>query len=306
MMNFTVSLPTDEGYIGRECNNAKCGRYFRVHSDDLKDHICCPYCGEEGGKGDFLTADQWQHAKNVAKEKATKYAHDQLNQMLQRTFGGSRGNSLVKFTVRTSLYRERTIRPRYRERKVDSQLLLVTSAARFQVDGIFGFCPHCKGEHIRIYDVDLAIIRQEVDRAPDTQRALRHAYGDLVSTFELICKRRALKITSEPGRFQNLVETRRFFVEQCGKDVIDDLTDSEWLDLRHVFQKRHLYTHGTEFIDERYVAVVPEDRDLLGKEPTLSMCEFEQAARVVRKIIDLIVLLTKPKREKPRSPYERA
>lgn len=293
MMNFTVSLPTDEGYIGRECNNAECGRYFRVHGDDLQDHMCCPYCGQEGGKGDFLTADQLQHAKNVAKEKATKYAHDQLNRMLQRTFGGSRGNSLVKFTVRTSSYHERTIRPRYRERKVDSALTCYQCSTRFQVDGIFGFCPHCKAEHIRIYDANLAIIRQEVERAPDAQRALRHAYGDLVSTFELICKRRALKITSKPGRFQNLEETRRFFAEQSGIDVIADLADSEWLDVRRVFQKRHLYTHGTEFIDERYIAVVPEDKDLLGKEPALSMREFEDAARAVRKIIDSIVVRTK-------------
>ena len=292
MLHFTVSLPTDEGYIGRECKNAECGRYFRLHSDDLQDHMCCPYCGEEGGKRDFLTADQLQHAKNVAKEKATKYAHDELNRMLQRTFGGSRGNSLVKFTVRTPSYHERTIRPRYRERKVDSALTCHQCSTRFQVDGIFGFCPHCKVEHIRIYDANLAIIKKEVERASDAQRALRHAYGDLVSTFELICKRRALRLTSESGRFQNLAATRRFFAEHCGMDVMADLDESEWLDVRRIFQKRHLCTHGTEFIDERYIAVVPEDKNLLGQPPALSMHELEGAAHGVRKILNLIVLRT--------------
>ena len=292
MLHFTVSLPTDEGYIGRECSSEECGRYFRVHGDDLQDHMFCPYCGEEGGKGDFLTADQAQHAKNVAKEKARKCAHDELNRMLQRTFGRSSGNSLVKFTVRTSSYQERTVRPRYRERKVDSALTCHQCSTRFQVDGIFGFCPHCKVEHIRIYDANLAIIRQEVERASDAQRALRHGYGDLVSTFELICKRRASRITSEPGRFQNLAATRQFFAEHSGMDVIADLADSEWLNVRRVFQKRHLYTHGTEFIDERYIAVVPEDENLLGKAPALSMREFECAAQGIRKVINLIVLRT--------------
>ena len=180
--------------------------------------------------------------------------------MLEPTFGGSRGNSLVKFTVRTFSYHERTIRPRYHERKVDSALTCHQCRTRFQVDGIFGFCPHCKVEHIRIYDANLVIVKQEVERASDAQRALRHAYGDLVSTFELICKRRALKITSEPGRFQNLAATRRFFAEHSGMDVTADLDDSEWLNVRRVFQKRHLYTHGTEFIDERYIAAVPRMR----------------------------------------------
>jgi hypothetical protein len=175
MLHFAISLPTDEEYIGRECSSKECGRYFRVHGDDLQERMCCPYCGVDGGKEDFLTADQLQHARNVAQEKATKYAHDELNRMLHRTFGRSSGNSLVKFTVRTSPYQERIILPRYRERKVDSALTCHQCRTRFQVDGIFGFCPHCKVEHIRIYDANLAIIRQEVEESSEAQRALRHA-----------------------------------------------------------------------------------------------------------------------------------
>lgn len=293
VLHFTVSLPTDEGYIGRECKNSGCRRYFRVYGDDLQDEMFCAYCGTKAPKGEFLTTDQLRHARNVANEKAMKYAHNEFNKMLRRAFAGNRRNSLIKFTVSTSPYRERTIHPQYRERQVDSALTCHNCNTRFQVDGIFGFCPRCKAEHTRVYDANLVIIRQEIERASESQRALRHAYGDLVSTFELICKRRASKITTEPGRFQNLSATSRFFEKYSGVNVVDHLTAPEWLNLRRVFQKRHLYTHGTQVIDDRYVAEIPEDRKLLGQAPSLSLSEFEFAAQAVRKIIDQIVLNTR-------------
>ena len=292
LLHFTVSLPTDEGYIGRECKKPDCSRYFRIHGDDVRDTMFCAYCGTKGSKDEFLTRDQLRHARNVAKEKAMKYAHDEFNNMLKRAFGRSRSNSLIKFTVRTTPYRERSIYPNYREREVDSALLCHDCNTRFQVDGIFGFCPGCKAEQMRVYDADLAIIKQELERASDSQRALRHAYGDLVSTFELLCRRRALKITQDSGRFQNLSATRRFFEQYSGVDVLACLGKSEWLSLRRLFQKRHLFAHGTHVIDDRYVAEVPEDAKLLGEVPTLSLSEFEIAANAVRKIIDGIVIRT--------------
>jgi hypothetical protein len=82
MLYFTISLPTDEGYLGRECKNPDCHRYFRIHSDDVQEQMFCPYCGQQFPKKEFLTTEQRDHVRKVAKEKATKYAHDEINKML--------------------------------------------------------------------------------------------------------------------------------------------------------------------------------------------------------------------------------
>ena len=73
--------------------------------------------------------------------------HDEFNKMLHKTLGRSSGNSSFKFKVTTKPYRERSISPTYKEHKVDSALTCHECGIRFQVDGIFGFCPKCRAEH---------------------------------------------------------------------------------------------------------------------------------------------------------------
>jgi len=160
-LHFTIALPTDEGFIGRECNNAECRRYFRVHEGDLQAEMFCPHCGEKFAKDQFYTRSQLEYAKRAAMEKARKYAHDEMGRILKNTLGRSSGSSFIKWKVTTTPYRERRVLPTYRERKVDSALTCHECRVRFQVDGIFGYCPKCRAEHIRIYDADLAIIRAE-------------------------------------------------------------------------------------------------------------------------------------------------
>jgi rRNA maturation endonuclease Nob1 len=294
ILHFTVSLPTDEGYIGRECNNRECSRYFRIHGDDIQKRMFCPYCGEQFGKEEFYTKSQLDYTRRVREEKALKYMHDEFNKMLHKTLGRSSGNSSFKFKVTTQPYRERSISPTYKEHKVDSALTCHECGIRFQVDGIFGFCPKCRAEHLRIYDANLAIIRQEVEKGSNPDRSLRRAYWDLVSTFELLCKRRAKRVTTTIGRFQNLTATQEFFLTHTQTDIFSELTPDDFLQLRRVFQKRHLSTHGTETIDDKYIKGVPEDASLRGAIPQLSMSEFDAAANAVRKVLDRVVKATEP------------
>jgi uncharacterized Zn-finger protein len=289
MLHFTVSFPTDEGYLGRECNAPGCKRYFRVHQDDIQDRMFCPYCGGEFNKDKLFTKDQLDHARRVVEEKFYKHAHDEFSRMLHDTFGRHSGSGMLRWEVKTTPYRERRIRPKYQELKVDSALTCNHCSTRFQVDGIFGYCPKCRSEHIRVYEANLGIIRQEVERHGNQDRALRHAYCDLVSTFELVCKRRAKKITPEDGRFQNLTATKEFFKKHTATDVFASLSASEELTLRRVFQKRHLFTHGENFIDDKYIKLVPEDTHLKGTTPVLSMIEFEAGAEALRRVVDRIV-----------------
>jgi Zn finger protein HypA/HybF involved in hydrogenase expression len=288
MLRFNISVPTDNGFAGRQCRNANCGRYFRVHAASFKDKAFCPYCGDQFDGNDLLTAEQRRYATQVATRKGMELAHKEIHKMLESAFGrNSSSSGLFKVTAKVS-----PLKPKFilapRERKVDSELVCPSCSFRFQVYGIFGFCPGCRSENIRIYDANLEIIRQEVAQAAGKQRALRHAYGDLVSTFESFCRQKA-KPLKKRTNFQNLQVAADYFREHSKIELFSLLTADEWLHLRRAFGRRHVHTHGKGIIDSKYVESVPEDGHLLNQKAELSLNEFELAAHALRKAIDKLV-----------------
>lgn len=286
-LRFTVSLPTDEGFIGRECSNPDCSRYFRVHAESIADEMHCPYCGERFASDDLFTREQIDYVTEVASEQAMEHVSAELSKMFGQLERETRDNKFITFKPGTP-YKAKTVRPRYDERKVDSEILCPTCGSRFQVDGIFAHCVGCGIENIAVYDANLEVIRAEVAAASDPQRALRHAYGDLVSVFESTCGNRASMFAAEHGSFQDPYEARRFFKKHAGIDLFASLDEAEELAIRRVFHKRHACQHSRGIITERYVRKVPEDRELRGSQVLLSMSEFESAAFAVRLVLDLL------------------
>lgn len=286
VIRFTVNLPTDKGFLGRECNNPACKRYFKVHSDFLKDEMYCPYCAEKFSRNELLTKDQKAHLRNVAVEKGRELVHNEIANMFKDLARKNSGNKYVKFTYKSAPYSARTVTPHYREQKVDSELVCPECNTHFQVFGIFGYCPGCRTENLRIYDANLEIIKREVSSSTDPQRALRHAYADLVSMFELFCKNKAKLITTETTRFQMLFETRKFFKKFLNVDILDGLSTPDLLSLRRVFQKRHSYEHYDGIIEEKYVREIPEDANLLGQKAELSLDELITASTALRIVLD--------------------
>jgi hypothetical protein len=285
IIQFKVTVPTDEGFIGRSCKNPGCGRYFKVHVDSFRDEMFCPYCGTRFSKEELTTDDQRKYFTEAALEKARKYVYDEIDKMFGRHARKSRGKNL-RFEYKPMRYREKSVRPRYEELQVDSELTCSECNFLFQVFGIFGYCPGCRSENLWIYDANLAIIRQEVSSSSDPQRALRYAYSDLVSTFESFCTTKAQSITTETARFQVLSSARKFFKQHLGVDIFDGLDNDDMLTLRRIFQKRHLYEHNRGIINARYTRMIPEDAKLLGTRAELSLDELEHAAESLRGVLD--------------------
>jgi len=286
-LSFSVSLATDEGFLGRECNNPQCSRYFRVHTDSIADEMLCPYCGQRFASNDLFTQDQVDFLTEVAAEKAMEYAADELRKMFGKLERQTRGNKYVSFKAGPP-YRAKTIQPRYAERKVDSEIVCPDCGSRFQVDGIFAHCVRCGIENMAVFDANLEVIRREAAAASDPQRALRHAYNDLVSMFESMCGSRSSAYSEEHGSFQDPYEARRFFKKHAKVDLLANLNDEQELAVRRVFHKRHAWQHSRGVITDRYVRKVPEDRELEGSQASLSMSEFESAVIAVRLMLDAL------------------
>lgn len=294
IIRFSVSLPADSGFIGRSCGNADCGRYFKVHLDSLRETMYCPYCGERFSKNELLTKDQEEHITEIGLEKAREYVFseiDKWSRSMSRRFRGQKGVTWKHKPIR---YRAKPISPRYQERQVDSELVCSECGFPFQVYGIFGYCPGCRSENLWIYDANFEIVRREISASPDPQRQLRHAYGDLVSTFEGFCSAKARSITTEPGNFQELFSTRKFFRKKLGVDIFERLGDGDLLVLRRVFQKRHVCEHNQGIISEQYARKMPEDAKLIGQQADLSLEELESGAALLRGVLDKLSQVLEP------------
>lgn len=286
-LEFRVSIPTDEGFIGRECSNPDCLRYFRVHVESVADEMRCPYCAQRFANSELFTGDQADFLMESAAEQAMEHISREFGKMFGRLQQENRQNKYVTFKSGQP-YAAKPVSPGYAERKVDSEIVCPACGSRFQVDGIFAYCVGCGSETIAIYDANLEVIRAEVESGGNSQRVLRHAYNDLVATFESICAKRALMFTDEHGSFQDPYEARRFFKRCANIDLLSILSAEQEIVVRRVFHKRHAWQHARGVITARYVKKVPEDRELEGHKATLSMSELETAAVAVRLMLDVL------------------
>jgi len=291
-LTFKISIPTQDGFFGRECNNPDCKRYFKIHQNSLKNEMYCPYCGLLFNKNELWTQDQLKYAQENAKEEAMSYGSNEFSKMLSKTFGkqsGSSKNSFlnISFSYKPgSPYKKKYISPPT-EKEVDSEIECSECKAKFQVYGIFGYCPLCKCDNIMIYDTNISIILTEIENASDKNRALRYAYNDLVSTFEDFCKKR--NKTQIKYNFQNLDNAEKFFKDAYRINLFDGLEKDEVLTINRLFQKRHVYQHNKGVIDQRYINVIPKDVSLLGQVASLDLEEFRDATTVMRKILLKII-----------------
>lgn len=290
-ISFNISVPTDdEGFIGRACDSTGCGQYFKILVTDHKEDLYCPYCAAKCSKNNLLTGDQQKYIMEASEEEARGYMAKEFQKMVKNALRGSSGLS-----YKPGRNTKRRVHPNYEEREIDTELQCPTCETRFQVHGIFGYCPGCRAENLSIYDANWDIIKREVASSDNPQRVLRHAYYDLVSTFEIFCQRKAAKFTSKSCNFQNLFDTRKFFREHATIDIFGELNEDALLALRRVFYKRHAYIHDSGLISDKYVRMVPEDSKLLNQKAMLDFAELEEAATAMRSAIAVLVKST----EKP-------
>lgn len=279
-IEYKISFPTDNGFWGRECNI--CHKYFKIDSDKIKDNLFCPYCGDLQPNKELWTKEQNEITGKIASEVGKRFVEDEMEKMLKDIFKDS------KTTTYTPGSRTEISQPTsHVEKEVDSEIKCPTCDMRFQVYGIFGFCPGCKEDNILIYEANLNILLQEIDNSKDQNRTLRHAYNDLVSTFESYCKRVSQKHNLGVVNFQNLKNTKDNF-KKDGLNIYEGITDIEKTKIKRVFEKRHAYQHSKGKITAEFIKNIPEDAKLIDTLAVLSRSEFLEGIEILKKIFRTI------------------
>lgn len=134
-LKFKVSFPTDDGFLGRECNNPECMKYFKIHTDSMNNEMYCPYCGEKFKKEELWSSGQLDYAREVVKEEALALVQNEIRNMLRNAVSGSKC-----VTYKEGAPRVKNIPESPKEKDVDSELACPECSSKFQVYGIFGLC----------------------------------------------------------------------------------------------------------------------------------------------------------------------
>lgn len=278
-MIVSVNFPTDEGFWGRECES--CNKYFKIHIDDMKEKNFCTYCGEEFEGEELRTKKQQKEIQRVAEQVVVS----EFQKMMASVFRPKKTKNIeYKPGKRVKV----TPPKNHLEEKVDSEIHC-DCGTRFHVYGIFGYCPGCQDENIMIYEENLKIVLKEIENTNNKQRQLRHAYDDLVSTFEYFGKQYGDKLgAAKNTNYQNLTNTRKA-LKKFQIDIYEGLKPDEKLTIKKVFLKKHAFQHHRGKITEEYIRAFPQEKLTLTDNLELNDQEFKDAVTVLRKMIDQIV-----------------
>jgi endogenous inhibitor of DNA gyrase (YacG/DUF329 family) len=303
-----VSIPADEGgYIGRLCSG--CGGKFRMLADEyaaLPDttRLTCPYCGRSGEPGDFMTKAQLERAEAALHAVAEQFMHQQIDDMLGRTFGRSRrlrpGESGVEITYPPAPRPPIRTLPEIVEERVLRTITCPNCGTHYAVYGASAFCPVC-GPRAATDTVLEAIAAARgalalEDHLPVDQRDAARAAGvfdrlaadtvkNIVSLFEVFAREQfparatnpAAALQGKGNIFQRLDDTAAQFKTHCGIDLPNIAGAQVWQDLRETFARRHVLVHRDGIVDQKFLNTVPTSGLAIGQRLVITRADAERA-----------------------------
>ncbi len=290
---ISVQMPLDEGgYLGRECPEEDCERYFKIvpgtglDGEDLPCH--CAYCGYTAPHDHFRTQQQLSYARSVVKRKVVDaYRKDlkglEFDYMPKGDFG-------IGISMKLKPGRRVPVH-RYREHELETEVDCNNCTLRYAVFGVFAFCPDCRQHNsLQILEKNLDLVRRMValadEAAPEiAEKLLENALEDCVSAFDgfgrELCRVYAGKASNEDVAtrlsFQNLPNVREKIQEHFGFDLAAFVPQQTWQEVVILFQKRHLVAHKMGVVDDEYVRRTGADA-VVGRKVAITSVEVDRLA----------------------------
>ncbi len=288
---FSISLPLDdEGFIGRECPMVECEGYFKLQpgtglkGENLPCH--CPYCGHGAGSDKFFTKAQVEYAKSVVMREVT----GALLKDLKSLEFNHRPRGAFGIGISMEVSGQPTVIRRYRESKLETEVVCERCTLRYTIYGVFGFCPDCAVHNsLQILDKNLELIQKllvvaETQEPQIAQHLIENALEDCVSAFDgfgretcrVFSTKAAKPAKAAEIRFQNIAAARERVKEQFSIDFTATATPADWEHILRAFQKRHLLAHRMGVVDEDYLSVTGESPSLLGRKASIAASEVRE------------------------------
>jgi len=310
--NILVPIrPDEQGMIGRECNNPDCKKYFKVKpGTGIVDNsvMFCPYCRYRGSPKEFFTEEQIEYAKSIAFRHVTDMVGRELKKIEKHSVKGSFFS--LEFKVKSTPAPIRY----YAERQLQEDVICENCACEYAIYGMFAICPDC-GEHnlFQIFSKNLDLIKKQVElenelykKFGETNRndidelmkglgskIIEDACENTVTAFETFCKQTysqsvgsavnpSLFLSGNP--FQSLDKTKEIFLSQFNLDILSCLSQPEIDNLYLLFNKRHILTHNSGIIDQKFLRNTGLQENILNHKVDISKTEVIPALQSLKKI----------------------
>jgi hypothetical protein len=287
---IAVPIHADEdGYVGRECPNAECQRYFKVTlgtgvQGPAPCH--CPYCGHTGASETFWTREQIEYARSVVEQKVVAAVRKDLKSLefehKQRGPFGIGLSMKLKPGAPVPIHW-------YKEKHLETEILCDQCRLRYAIYGVFGWCPDC-GVHnsLQILGTNLDLAKKKLALADSVgtelvETVVADALAGVVSSFDGFGR----ELCSDGGNkvsFQNLEGGRKRVLQRYGFDVADAATDEDWRSAIRSFQKRHLLAHRMGVIDDEYVEKAFDPAAIVGRRVKLASDEVATLIRIIERV----------------------
>jgi len=184
---------------------------------------------------------------------------------------------------------------RYREAKLETEVVCERCTLRYTIYGVFGFCPDCAVHNsLQILNKNLELVQKllavaDAQESQVAQHLTENALEDCVSAFDGFgretCRVFATK-ASKPEkaaeiRFQNIAAARDRVREQFNVDFAASAATTDWKQILRAFQKRHLLAHKMGVVDEDYLSATGDSPSLVGRKVSIAAAEvFELVTRL--------------------------
>ena len=256
----------------------------------------CPYCDHTAGHDHFWTKAQIEYAQSVAIRKITDAVYKDLRKLeFDHKPKGAFG---IGISMKVGRHRLTPIH-KFREKKLETEIICASCTLRYAVYGVFAFCPDC-GQHnsSQIFDKNLELVEKmlelasKVDDTDVSERLVENALEDCVSAFDgfgkEICRVHA-ETAINPIRagkisFQDLGGANKNLSSLFDIDLSDGITAEEWEEVTRGFQKRHLLSHRMGVVDEAYIRKTDDIEAVVGRKVTFTPNDVREVVRLVGKL----------------------
>jgi hypothetical protein len=179
---------------------------------------------------------------------------------------------------------------RYRESKLETEVVCERCTLRYTIYGVFGFCPDCAVHNsLQILNKNLELVQKllavaEAQESQVAQHLIENALEDCVSAFDGFgretCRVFATKAAKPEKaaeiRFQNIAAARDRVREQFSVDFAATAAPADWKHILRAFQKRHLLAHKMGVVDEDYLSATADSPSLLGRKVSIPAPEVRE------------------------------
>jgi uncharacterized Zn finger protein (UPF0148 family) len=302
-----------EGYYDRECPSDECKFQFKISKEDWDNirnankDVYCPLCRHQAGHDSWWTTEQIEEAKSRAISQVKDLLGNAFRKDAEKFNRNQRKNSFIKMNLSVKGFNGKGISiPIPAKEAMELKIKCEKCGANFCVIGSAFFCPCCGFNSVeRTFEDSLNKVRVKLDNLDIIKTSLESASGkdeaeitcrslvesclsDIVVAFQRLAEKIYLRIpnVTEPpfNVFQRIDDGSKLWKKVCNQGYENWLNRKELMDLKLLFQKRHLLAHCEGIVDQRYIDKSGDNSYKVGQRIVIKVDDINELLYLIEKI----------------------